>query len=202
MAVNKVVKSDGTTLIDISGTTATASDVASGKIFFASDGTETTGTASSGSGASSWTLVASTSYQISTTSTSNVTVATWETGDTSIWTSDKIVYVRIRDTAGKRAGYFYGSDNFFVNYLPANSSSSSSFSYGIRYSFRYTTGSVYYSSYTTATSGYGIYADMIYSNGDIRIRSRYNSSSSLTIDGTYSVEVYLLTPPTNAPIFT
>ncbi len=48
MAVNKVVQSNGTTLIDITPTTAIASDVASGKIFFLADGTQATGTASGG----------------------------------------------------------------------------------------------------------------------------------------------------------
>ena len=44
MAVNKVVQSNGTTLIDITPTTAIASDVASGKIFFLADGAQATGT--------------------------------------------------------------------------------------------------------------------------------------------------------------
>lgn len=44
--------------VDVTGTTATASDVASGKVFFASDGTQTTGTASGGSSTAADFLVA------------------------------------------------------------------------------------------------------------------------------------------------
>ena len=156
------------------------------------------------SAASSWTKVAETSYQVSTTSTTAATVDTWATGHSEILTSDKIVYVRIRDTAGKRAGYFYGIDAWVMNRYPKTPSlssytSSSELVYQI---WRVNSAGEYACRYGYNTTGYGVFPDTIYNNGAIRIRSRYNSSYSLTINGTYKVEVYLLDPPTGAPIFT
>ena len=182
---------------DASITTATASDVASGKVFLAADGTITTGTSSGGGGSSSWTKVAETSYQVNTTSTSVETVATWETGDSSIWTSDKWVYVRTRDTEGKRNGYFYGTDTFFYNVNPIYDKAATSVATAIRIIKRYKNDLVY----TNSSTGYGVYPDTIYNNGNIRIRKRYNSNNSLTVDGTYKVEVYLLDPAGGVPIF-
>lgn len=150
------------------------------------------------SAASSWTKVAETSYQVSTTSTSAATVATWATGHSELWTNEKWIYVRIRDTAGKRNGYFYGSDQFFMVY----STTATSATVSGRFCTRTASTGNYGASSASATTGYGVYVDTIYSDGSIRIRSRYNSSYSLTIDGTYKVEVYLLDPPTGAPIFT
>lgn len=48
--VNKVQLADGTTVIDISDTTAAASDVASGKYFYTAAGAKTAGTGTGGSG--------------------------------------------------------------------------------------------------------------------------------------------------------
>ena len=56
MAINKVVYGNDT-LIDITDTTAVASDVATNKVFYTADGTRTTGTASGGGSSVDWTDV-------------------------------------------------------------------------------------------------------------------------------------------------
>lgn len=156
-------------------------------------------------GASAWTKVAETSYQVSGSSTTAVTVAKWETGHSEIWTSDKIVYVRIRDTVGKRAGYFYGTDTFFLNIYPANSSTNTSTALGSIidiWSVDTGTGNPYAQRHGYSTTGYGVYPSMFYSDGSVQISYRANSTYSRTIDSIYSVEVYLLDPPTGTSIFT
>lgn len=186
---------------DASVTTATASDVASGKIFLASNGTITTGTASGGGGSSSWTLVCENTYSnVSTTSTTVSSIETWETGHSEIWQSSKWVYIKVRDTTGKRNGYFYGSDNFFINLVPLNGGTDTNYyTTFLHHIIRYSSSSyAIYSS--TGSTGYGVYPDLIYNDGRIRMRKRYNSSNSLTVNGTFKVEVYLLAPP--SAIFT
>ena len=153
-----------------------------------------------GGGASSWTKVAETTYQVSTTNTTTSIVATWETGHSELWTSDKFVYVRIRDTAGKREGYFYGSDQFFMNHIPINGSTRIDTSVSGRFYTSYAN-EVFETGYHSGTSGYGLYADTLYNDGRIRVRVKYSSTHSRTIDGTYKVEVYLLGPAGGVPIF-
>lgn len=85
----KLPKTGGGTasFVDVTPTTASASDVASGKIFFAADGTQTTGTASGGGGKNAQTIQ-STSRTTSTSYTKlcgDITVAKTGTYDV-YWT--------------------------------------------------------------------------------------------------------------------
>lgn len=183
----------GTALFtDVTPTTATAADVASGKLFFTADGTQTTGTASGGGG-SSYTLLGSTDITTSYTSTQAGSAGQLTIG-TSAWTKDSIIYVRIRDKAGKRAGYFLGSDSFFINYQKANNSSSA-LTYAGRLIHRYSTSNQYGLYNGSTTAGYGVYGYDINTSGRVRIYQRYNSNYSLTINGTYHIEVYALDFP-------
>lgn len=215
------------TAVDISDTTAVASDVASGKYFYTADGTKTAGTASGGSatiqslsvtqngtytapsgvdgyspvtvnvsgggGASPWTLIHSEELTVSTTSTSDS--STKAITLSGIYTSSKILYVRIRDKAGKRAGYFYGTDNFIINPNPANGGTATVSTFIARYVIRYTSSNMFQSSLYSGVNGYGVYVYNLTSSGKLNLHQRYNTSSSLTIDGTYTVEVYTLDWP-------
>lgn len=164
-----------------------------GKVFVASDGTITTGTASGGT--SPWTLVKSQEFEAVQTSTSYATAVTISCGST-IATKDKVVWVHIRDKAGARAGYCYGSDAYFMNYNKANGSTST-FSVPAVLCIRYTTSSAF-----AGTAGqYGVYAYSISNSGSLLIRKRYNSSYSLTIDGTYVAYVYTLDLPDGLKLF-
>lgn len=195
--------------VNVPSTTISPLSVTANGTYTAPSGTAyspvTVNVSGGGGGASSWTKVAETSYQVNTTSTNAITVATWATGHSELWTSDKIVYVRVRDTAGKRAGYFYGTDNFFFNIYPKNNSATSETTDGIiRAIWRVSSdgNSGYVFRYGYGTTGYGVYSGPFYSDGRIAIRARYNGTYSLTINGTYKVEVYLLDPAGGVPIFT
>lgn len=191
MANNKVQLSDGTVLIDTSGVTVTPEVLMDGYTALDKTGALIVGTASS-SGGSSWTLLASTEKNASTTSTSATTVTTIRAGSAA-WTDAKIIYVRIRDKAGKRSGHFYGSDTFFVNNNKANGTTASC-NTAVRFIHRYS-GAQWGVYMGTGSTGYGVYAFNISSSGAVTINRRYNSTNSLTIDGTYVIEVYALDYP-------
>lgn len=192
----KLPKTGGGTasFTDVTDTTATASDVASGKWFFTSSGVKTQGTASGGGG-TSWTKLATGSLTVSTTSTSAASAGTLECG-TDAYTKSAIIWVHIRGNSGKRAGYFYGSDAFLVNSYKANNETTAFQNCAIEYIRVNSDGR-----YTTMTGSYGVYPYSMSSTGTLTIRRRYNSSNTLTINDTFTVEVYSLALPTGVTLF-
>lgn len=114
------------------------------------------------------------------------------------YTSNGILYVKVRDKAGERDGYFYGTDVFMFNPYPAQGATTTltingNGKMGIANTYR-TASDGTFTSYS-AYNGYGLYGYSLNSSGTLTIRHRYNSTYTLTINGTYLIEVYLLTGP-------
>lgn len=147
-----------------------------------------------GGGDSPWTLIDEQTVSVSTTSTSPAAVATITNSVLS--TKDKIVWVHIRDLNGKRSGYFYGSDAYFMNYYKANGSTQTILTPAVL-CIRVTTAGAY-----GATAGqYGVYGYSISNAGELTVRRRYNSSYTLTIDGNFKISTYTLDLPSGLYLF-
>lgn len=166
------------TAVDISDTTAVANDVAQGKYFYTADGTKTEGTSTGGSGGI--VLLGTDEVTVSTTNTSVTTEKTC-----SIPIDSKVAYglilCLVQDKAGKRNNYFYSS----ITAMYGNNPTIRSWTERIT-----NTGSK-----GVQASGYGVYASgKSYSGGILTatISSRYSSTYSLTIDGTYSIKFYYI----------
>ena len=129
---------------------------------------------------SPWTKLAEQDFEVSTTSTSETTVADMSVPGIGAIASakEKYIWVFVRDKAGKRNGYYYGND-----YLKLNNSAAGQAVY-VK-----SNGTLDYSSYQ-----YGIYVGFI-STDSIRLLSRYVSNFG-TMDGTFHVEVWALDYPT------
>lgn len=137
---------------------------------------------------SSFELLYSGKYYVKTANTSATAVATINLGARA-FTANKILYVKVRNTAGWRLGYYLGSDGFLFNNNAANNSASDASGF-VGMGFTPNNQGAYSGSGSAYV--YGIYGSKISSSGVLTINARYNSSSSRTIDGIYSVEVYLL----------
>lgn len=149
-------------------------------------------------GGSSYVKLGEDDFTVSTTSTSVGEVGSIYVTDTDLWTSAKIIFVCIRDKAGKRQGYFYGSDTLYANPNPVNSSATASIANASRLKYIYNTDGTW--SVSNATTGYGVYVHSIYSSGRVRLVSRYSATESLTINGTYHVDVYALAWADGTPL--
>ena len=141
-------------------------------------------------GGGGWTKIGSTTeLAVSNTSTSASAAGSVSLGS-SVWDKGKILYVRIRDKEGARNGYFYGTDNFFMNWRNANGQTNSDLTVAAQEYYRYNN-----SAYVGVTGAYGVYAYSLTRDGTLNIRKRYNSTSTLTINSTYTIDVYTIDPP-------
>ena len=138
-----------------------------------------------------YTLLATAQYSVNTTSTTAASAGTIALGS-SVFTSDKILYVKVRDKAGPRAGYFVGTDSYLFNFNKASSSTTTVTAKAILTHRRASGGA--FTTYVSAsgTVGYGVYPYSLDSSGNLIIYKRYNSTYTPTLNGTYVVEVYLL----------
>ena len=138
-------------------------------------------------GSSNWTLLGTQEYTVNTTSTGSTTVGTFTVSGIS---ASKYIFVRVRDKAGKRNGYLYGTDSIGILYDT------------IAQTQTVVTHVDSQGDYIGVANKYGLFPYSVHSDGQITINSRYNSSNTGTINGTYVVEVYALDPPTDKPIYT
>lgn len=137
----------------------------------------------SGGAGSSYKLLKSAEFTVNTSSTTAIDVGTVAAG-AAAYDSSKIIYVRIRDKAGVRDGYFTESDSWFPNPYQYKSQALTISTYA---KFAIGNGSV-------STATYGVYPFSVDSNGTFTIKAKYNSTYG-TINGTYVVEVYALDWP-------
>lgn len=141
---------------------------------------------------SSWTLLASEEFTVNTSSTTGTQVGTISLG-TFQFSYDTIIWIHIRDKAGNRTGYFYGNDTFFLcweNSRPTNANP-------VHYLYSFNDSNIY----NQATSTNGVYVYQIDTSNNVVIYSKYSSSASRTINGTYKCDVYVLTPATGMTMF-
>lgn len=218
MGINKI-QYGNTTLIDLTADTVTADKLMQGYTAHDRTGAVITGTATGGGGSvtqdqdgfivlppdgggsssSNVTLIASTELEVSTSSTSQTSLGN-VTGTENARTANAIVYVRVRDKAGKRQGYFYGSDTFFLEAYVANGVTTAE-NRGVKTMLTYNSSSQFVPYLSTGTSGYGVFPNSIYSQGNIAMYARYDATYSGTIDGTYAVDVFLIETPDNITPF-
>lgn len=181
---------------DATVTTATASDVASGKIFLASDGTITTGTNSGGGGSSNFTLLGTLSLgTISTSSTQStdtgksITIKGVYDYDLLVCECSVNTKTNNRHACTTRLCWLTASSAIGTK----NGATFATATWNCKLS---SNGTATTRSNTTA---YGIYANgctvSAGSTGDngqavITIYQRYNSTQTGTINGSYTMRVY------------
>lgn len=178
---------------DASVTTATAADVASGKIFLASNGTITTGTASGGGGSDRLVLLQTTAIgSLSTSSTSGTdTGKTVTLASSTGWQDYDLLIVDISvDT--KTNGRHTSTVTPVILTGTSNVSTKNTYTVGSN-KWNSKLGSTGTASTRQSTTAYGVYVNSasVSSNTlSLPIYYKYNNNSTGTLNGTYTARVY------------
>ena len=187
MAINKV-EYGNTTLIDLTNTTATAADVASGKYFYTNAGVRTQGTASGGG--SGLTLLKTTSLGSLSTSSTSAT----DTGKSMTVTGYENYDVLVVDVSvdSQTNGRHISTVSFVLVTGTSNINTKNTYSVASnKWNCKLSSSGV--ASSRNSTSGYGVYvnaATVSNSTMTLTFYYRYNSNNSGTINGTYTARVY------------
>lgn len=174
---------------DCTVVTASASDVASGKIFVASNGTITTGTASGGGG-NGLTLLKTTSLGTLSTSSTSAT----NTNKTMTVTGYNDYDVLVVDVSVDTPTNGRHTSTVSMVYLTGTSAVTTKNTYAVggnKWNSKLSSSGT--GSTRQSTSAYGIYAysaTVSSSTMTISFYYRYNSNNTGTINGTYTARVY------------
>ncbi len=181
----------GTALFtDVTPTTASAADVAQGKIFFDASGTQTTGTASGGGGGGVGTLLAT--LNMGTISTSSTTAT--DTGKSISVSSVNNYDLLIVETSVNTVTNNRHTATVGLIYLTASSNVTTKNGATVataRWNSKISSSGV--TTTRAGTTAYGIYPNSCTVSGGtatIPMYQRYNSTSTGTINGTYTARVY------------
>ena len=174
---------------DVSDTTAGASDVASGKYFYNSDGTKTQGTASGGGGGG---LTLLKSASLGTLSTSSTSAA--DTGKSMTLTGFNDYDVLLVDVSVDTVTNGRHTSTVSMVYCTGTSNVSTKNTYAVgsnKWNSKLSSSGT--GSTRQSTSAYGIYvnaASVSSSTMTLTFYYRYNSNNTGTINGTYTARVY------------
>lgn len=179
------------TFTDTSPTTAVASDVASGKIFFDSSGTQQTGTGSGGGGG--LTLLQTTSIgSLSTSSTSAAdTGKTISLAQTTGWQNYDLLIVDISVDSIVN-GRHTSTVSLLLITGTSNVSTKNTYTVGSN-KWNSKVGSTGTGSTRQSTTAYGVYINGASASNNtltLTVYYRYNSNSTGTLNGTYTARVY------------